>query len=105
MRERVDEALRFLASPFLGNVLLVALLVLNVGIHSSQEQILVALKKGERLVSTTYTDIYGMQHTVNSPTQPTPGENVRVHREYLKEAFCSFTPQNPPSWWSPEDCP
>ena len=104
MKAALDEALVFLSSTLLCNVLLAVLLVLNVGIHRSQDDILTSLKKGERFVSTTYTDVYGMDHTVNSPLQPTAVENVRVHKEYLTQSFCSFTPANPPSWWSPEDC-
>lgn len=104
MKAGFDEVLSFISSTLLCNVLLVGLLALTLGISSSQKDILLSLRKGERFVSTTYTDVYGMEHTVNSPIQPTPEENVRLHKLYLSEAFCSFTPANPPSWWSPEDC-
>ena len=104
MRPNYDDLFRVLGSVALGNLLLLLVLALNVDMRRGQGDILSTLKKGDRFVSTTYTDTYGMQHTVNSPMQPTAAENVRVHKEYLVQAFCALAPVNPPEWWHPEDC-
>jgi hypothetical protein len=104
MRPNLDDLLRLLGSVTLSNLLLLLVLALNVDLRRGQDAILHQLQVGERLVSTTYTDVYGMSHTVNSPLQADPVENVRLHKQYLTESFCAMPPANPPDWWHPEDC-
>jgi hypothetical protein len=56
-------------------------------------------------LSTTYTDVDGQSHTVNSPLQADPQENVRVHIQYLTASYCAFLPEHPPAWFDASKCP
>jgi hypothetical protein len=97
---------RFLASVGFGNLLLGSILVLSALNLYSSGQILESLRRGDTPVSTTYADQFSQSHTVTSPMQEDPVENVRVHKQYLKAAFCAFPPMVNPDWFNPEtDCP
>lgn len=67
-----------------------------------QARLTETLIQQEKAMSTTYTDVDGFSHTVQTPYQgPT---TPTLHREDLKASFCVFRPANPPKWWDPEDC-
>lgn len=61
-----------------------------------------SLVKSENPMSTTYIDMDGLQHTVNTPNAG--AETAANHRIDLKNAFCQFEPREHPSWWTPADC-
>jgi len=97
----------FLTSVGFGHFLLGLILAVSAMTLYGNGRILESLRKTETSpVSTTYSGIDGQQHTVNSPTQGSAVENVRVHKEYLKAAYCAFPPMTNPEWFNPEtDCP
>ena len=96
---------KFLTSVGFGNLLLGLILVLSALNVYSNGQILESLRRGDTPVSTTYVDIDGQSHTVTSPLQEDPVENVRTHKLYLKAAYCAFPPMTNPSWFNPAtDC-
>ncbi len=98
------------------NVLLtlcIALLVVNIaltfgmsGKMDAQTALLTSISVGVKdPMSTTYTDTSQLEHTVTSPLQEDPDENVRIHKIWLTSSFCVFPPQDPPTWWEPGECP
>jgi len=97
---------KFLLSVGFGNLLLCLIFVISAINLYSNGQILESLRRGDTPVSTTYTDQFNQVHTVTSPMQEDPVENVRTHKLYLKAAYCAFPPMTSPDWFNPEtDCP
>lgn len=94
---------RFIASLTLGFQVatLAALIWIGTGLDRNS-QLIQTLIDQDKAMSTTYTDVDGFSHTVQTPYQgPTTPE---VHRIDLAASFCAFRPQTAPKWWDPEDC-
>lgn len=77
MRTVLANALAFLSSQVFCNVLLVALLVLNVSIHSGQDEILASLKRQEPTpMSSTHTvTVASVSFTFTLTTPWRPGDD------------------------------
>lgn len=97
---------KFLGSVGFGNTLLSLILLMSgVNLYTNGRILESSRVQENPPLSTTYLDTFGQSHTVTSPTQSDPSENVRVHKLYLKAAFCAFPPQTVPDWFNPAtDC-
>jgi len=101
---------------FLNSLLCVCVLLLSCNLAitlglsetwDAQTAILESISQGvERPVSTTYTDIDGLAHTIPTPRDP-EGNTAHLHKIDLCNAFNEFQPQESqtPTWWRPGmDC-
>ena len=87
-------------------VLQVATLCTLIWIGKGQERqalLTQALINQDQAMSTTYTDVDGLQHTVSTPYQG--NTTAHQHKLDLIASFCVFPPADPPAWFNAErDC-